>query len=85
MKSRWIVNVLLLVLVLGIGAFIKFRPQQELKVETSYEISSLKLGAVSKLSIEFPAKAPIVFEKKDCDGTRCSSNAAIASIPIELP
>ena len=65
MKSRWIINVLLLLLVLGIGAFIKFRPQQELKVETSYEISSLKLGAVSKLSIEFPAKAPIVFEKKD--------------------
>ena len=66
MKSRWIVNLLLLVLVLGIGAFIKFRPQQEAKVsEVSYEVSTLKLGAFTKLSIEFPAKAGITFEKQD--------------------
>jgi hypothetical protein len=66
MKSRWIVNLLLLALVLGIGAFIKFRPQQEVKVnDTSYEVSTLKLGAFTKLSIEFPAKAGLAFEKKD--------------------
>ena len=66
MKSRWIVNLLLLVLVLGIGAFIKFRPQQETKVaDVSYEISTLKLSAFTKLSIEFPAKAGVTFEKQD--------------------
>ena len=66
MKSRWVINLLLLFLVLGIGAFIKFRPQQSVKVaETAYEISTLKLGAFNKLSVEFPAKAGIVFEKQD--------------------
>lgn len=66
MKSRWIINLLLLVLVLGIGAFIKFRPQQEAKItETSYEISTLKLGAFTKLTVEFPARAGLTFEKKD--------------------
>lgn len=66
MKSRWIVNLLLLVLVLGIGAFIKLRPQQGAKVgEISYEISTLKLGAFTKVSLEFPAKAAVTFEKVD--------------------
>ena len=66
MKSRWAVNLLLLAFVLGIGAFIKFRPQQEAKISaTSYEISALKLNAFSKVSVEFPAKAGLAFEKQD--------------------
>lgn len=65
MKSRWLVNVLLLALVLGIGAFIKFRPQQVVVKESAYEVTSLKLATFTKLSIEFPAKAPMVFEKID--------------------
>lgn len=66
MKSRWIVNLFLLVLVLGIGAFIKFRPQQEVKVaEAAYEVSALKLGTFTQLSVEFPAKAGVKFEKLD--------------------
>ena len=65
MKSRWLVNGLLLVLVLGIVAFLKFRPQQEVVKETVYEVSTLKLGSFSKISVEFPAKAPVAFEKID--------------------
>lgn len=65
MKSRWLVNVLLLLVVLGIGAFIKFRPQQEVVKETAYEVSSLKLATFTKVSVEFPAKAPVAFEKVD--------------------
>ena len=65
MKSRWLVNILLLALVLGIGAFIKFRPQQAVVKEAAYEVSSLKLATFTKVSVEFPAKAPVAFEKID--------------------
>ena len=65
MKSRWLVNILLLVLVLGIAAFIKLRPQQAVVKEAAYEVSSLKLGTFTKVSVEFPAKAPVAFEKND--------------------
>jgi hypothetical protein len=65
MKSRWLVNILLLALVLGIGAFIKFRPQQAVVKEATYEVSSLKLATFTKISVEFPAKAPVAFEKVD--------------------
>ena len=65
MKSRWLVNVLLLLIVLGVGAFIKFRPQQEIVKATSYEVSSLKLSSFNNVSVEFPTKAPIAFEKVD--------------------
>ena len=65
MKSRWLVNILLLLLVLGIFAFIKSRPQQEVAKETAYEVSTLKLADFSNISVEFPAKAPVAFEKVD--------------------
>lgn len=65
MKSRWLVNILLLLIVLGVGAFIKFRPQQETVSATSYEVSSLRLNAFERITIEFPAKAPVSFEKID--------------------
>ena len=65
MKSRWLVNILLLALVLGIGAFIKFRPQQAVVKEAAYEVSSVKLATFTKVSVEFPAKAPVAFEKID--------------------
>ncbi len=65
MKSRWLVNILLLLTVLGVGAFIKFRPQQETVSATSYEVSSLRLNAFERITIEFPAKAPVSFEKID--------------------
>ena len=65
MKSRWLVNVLLLVLVLGIGAFIKLRPHQAVLKEVAYEVTSVKLATFTKVSVEFPAKAPLAFEKVD--------------------
>ena len=65
MKTRWLVNILLLLVVLGVGAFIKFRPQQETIKATSYEVSSLKLNAFEHIDVEFPAKAPVAFEKVD--------------------
>lgn len=66
MKSRWIINLFLLALVLGIGTFVYLQPKTETnKAETAYEISTLKLGSFTKVSVEFPAKAALNFEKID--------------------
>lgn len=66
MKSRWLINLVLLALIGAIVAFLYLRPkpQEELKPET-YPVSSLKLGDFKRISVEFPAKAPVVFEKVD--------------------
>ncbi|MDR5170757.1 DUF4340 domain-containing protein [Methylobacillus flagellatus] len=65
MRSRWIVNLVLLLLVAGIVAFLYLKPQDQEEQAATYEVSSLKLSDFDKLSIEFPAKAPVVFEKTD--------------------
>ncbi|MCB5191508.1 DUF4340 domain-containing protein [Methylobacillus arboreus] len=65
MKARWLVNLLLLILVAGIVAFLYLKPADEQEAVPEYEVSTLKLADFDKLSIEFPAKAPVVFEKKD--------------------
>ncbi|HSH97150.1 MAG: DUF4340 domain-containing protein [Methylophilaceae bacterium] len=65
MKSRWIVNLVLLLLVAAIITFLYFRPMPKEEGPKTYEISSLKLADFNKVSIEFPAKAPVVFEKTD--------------------
>lgn len=65
MIKRWLVNLGLLLLIAGIVAFLYLRPQPEVVGPTAHEISDLKLGDFSRLSIEFPAKAPVTFEKVD--------------------
>ncbi|MEY3747403.1 MAG: hypothetical protein RL194_862 [Pseudomonadota bacterium] len=65
MIKRWLVNLGLLLLIAGIVAFLYLRPQPESEGQKAHEISSLKLGDFSRVSIEFPAKAPVVFEKID--------------------
>lgn len=65
MRKRWLVNLVLLLLVVGIVFFLHLRTVPKNQAEKTYEISALKLGSFSKLSIEFPAKAPLSFEKVD--------------------
>lgn len=65
MIKRWLVNLGLLLLIAGIVAFLYLRPQPEQDGSAAHEISDLKLGDFSKVSIEFPAKAPVAFEKID--------------------
>lgn len=65
MKSRWLVNLLLLLLVAGIVSFIYLRPPEQDETRPVHEISTLKLAEFKRLSIEFPAKAAVVFEKRD--------------------
>lgn len=65
MRSRWLVNLVLLLVVAGIVAFLYLKPQEHEEAEAVHEVSNLKLADFDRVSIEFPAKAPVVFEKKD--------------------
>lgn len=63
MKSRWILNIIMLAIVAGLVAFLYLRPDQTVSNKTMYAVSDLKLGAVTQLKVEFPAKAPVIFNK----------------------
>ncbi len=65
MRSRWLINLALLVLVAALGAFVYLRPEQGEQKQSGYELSTLKLASFSRLSIEFPTKAAVAFEKVD--------------------
>jgi hypothetical protein len=64
MKARWLVNILLLVLIVAIATFLHLRQKPPVPAAKAYEVSTLKLGAFTKITVEFPAKAAVVFEKK---------------------
>lgn len=65
MKSRWLVNLLLLLIVGGIGAFIYLRPKPPVAAPVSYEVSTLKIGDINHISVEPLGKAPVTFDKVD--------------------
>lgn len=65
MKKRWILNLIMLVLVAGLVSFLYLKPKTEVEQKANYEVSQLKLGGINKVKIEFPAKAPVIFEKVD--------------------
>ncbi len=63
MKKRWILNLIMLCLVAGLVTFLYMRPKQTVEQENIYEISSYKLSEFNAISVEFPTKAPVNFEK----------------------
>jgi len=63
MKKRWILNLLLLCVVAGLVAFLYTRPKPGVQQEANYEISNYKLSEFNAVSVEFPAKAAVTFEK----------------------
>ncbi|MFM9914023.1 MAG: DUF4340 domain-containing protein [Methylophilaceae bacterium] len=65
MKSRWILNLLLLLVVAGLGFYVYQRPVAVEKKEQIYNIASFEPADVTHLRIEVPARKAIVFEKKD--------------------
>lgn len=65
MKKRWILNLLLLLVVASLVAFLYLRPQAKAQAEKVYEISSAKLSDFDTVTIEFPSKAPVSFSKVD--------------------
>lgn len=65
MIKRWLINLGLLLLIAAIVTFLYLRPQPEVEGPRQQEISSLKLADISSVQIEFPARAPVSFEKID--------------------
>ena len=63
MKKRWILNLILLVVVTSLVAFLYLRPKPELSHDSAYEVSNYKLAEFKAISVEFPAKAAVSFEK----------------------
>lgn len=64
MKKRWILNLLLLAVVVGIAVFLHLKPQAQTGVG-KFEVSQLKMADFNQVKVEFPAKAPTIFEKVD--------------------
>ncbi len=64
MKKRWILNLLLLAVVVGIAVFLHFKPEEKAQA-AKFDVSTLKMADAESLKIEFPAKAPTIFERQD--------------------
>jgi len=63
MKKRWLLNLVMLVLVGGLVAFLYLRPKTEVTTGVKHEVSQLKLADITSVKVEFPAQAPVAFEK----------------------
>lgn len=63
MKKRWLLNLMMLCVVAGLVTFLYLRPKQTVEQESTYEISSYKLSEFNAVSVEFPTKAAVTFEK----------------------
>lgn len=65
MKSRWLVNLGLLVVIAGLALFLYLNPKKEEESPNSVKVSELSQADVRKVEIEFSAKKPVVLEKRD--------------------
>jgi hypothetical protein len=64
MKKRWILNLLLLAVVVGIAVFLHLKPEAKAQA-AKFDVSNIKMADAESLKIEFPAKAPTIFERQD--------------------
>ncbi len=65
MKKRWILNLVLLAVVASLVSFLYLRPKPVATNANAYEISTYKLAEFNAISVEFPTKAAVTFEKQD--------------------
>lgn len=65
MKKGWLLNLILLAVVASLVAFLYLRPKDQAAKESTYEVSNYKLAEFNQIKVEFPAKAPVTFEKVD--------------------
>jgi len=63
MKKRWLLNLVMLCIVAGLVAFLYLRPKQSTEQDANYEISAYKLAEFNEISVEFPTRAAVKFEK----------------------
>lgn len=64
MKNRWLINVVLLLLVAGLAAFLYFRPKAEVQGLAEFEVSQYKLAEFNRVQVDFPARTQVVFTKE---------------------
>lgn len=65
MKSRWLLNLALLLVVGGIALFLYLNPKQEEKGPNEVKVSNIVTSSISNISIQSPAKKPVQLQKRD--------------------
>ena len=65
MKSRWLINIIMLAIVVGLGAYFYLQPKNQVVASKAYDISQIKLADIQAISVEYPTKAAIVYKKID--------------------
>lgn len=65
MKKRWLLNLVMLLVVVGLVTFLYMRPQADNSGLKQYEISTLKLADFNAIEVVFPTQKPTSFEKVD--------------------
>ena len=65
MKNRWLLNLIMLALVVGLVAFLYLRPQANTSEASLHEVTTLKLADFNSIRVEFPTQAATTFEKVD--------------------
>lgn len=65
MQKRWLINLVMLLLVAGMIAFVYLKPKQAIEENPTFEVSAFKLSEFDSIQIDFPAKAPVKLQKVD--------------------
>jgi hypothetical protein len=81
MKSRWLVNLVLLLLVAGIALFLYLRPKPVQQAVQEFAVSALNPNSLTRLSIETPGKKPVIFEKQQGRWRMTQPFSARADVP----
>jgi len=63
MKSRWLMILVLLTMVVAIAAFLHLRPQPVEIKDDAVELTQLRLADLNAIKTEFPTQAPLSYEK----------------------
>ncbi len=65
MQKRWIINLIMLLLVAGMIAFVYLKPKQGIEENPTFEVSSYKLSEFDAIKVDYPAKASVELKKVD--------------------
>lgn len=79
MRTRWLLNLVLLLLVAGIGVFIYLRPPPEQSGPVTHQLTEMRPDSVGRISIELPARAPVRLEKREGNWYMAQPHQARAS------
>ena len=63
MKSRWLINIVMLAIVLGLGTYFYLRPKPEAVQTKAYDISQIKLADIVSIQVDLPNKPLMTFKK----------------------